>query len=37
VKLTNVPANITLISGRTATVTVEPAKKDAKPGSCRHA
>lgn len=37
VKLTNVPANITLISGRTATVTVEPANKDAKPGSCRHA
>jgi multidrug resistance efflux pump len=37
VKLTNVPANITLISGRTATVTVEPAKKDAKPESCRHA
>ena len=37
VKLTNVPANITLISGRTTTVTVEPAKKDAKPESCRHA
>ena len=37
VKLTNVPANITLISGRTATVTVEPAKKDAKPESCRNA
>ena len=37
VKLTNVPANITLFSGRTATVTVEPAKKDAKPESCRHA
>ncbi|MDI1295528.1 MAG: efflux transporter periplasmic adaptor subunit, partial [bacterium] len=39
VKLTHVPANLRLISGRTATVTVQPAAKDApgKPGACRHA
>jgi len=37
VKLTQVPADISLITGRTATVTVEPKAKDAKPGTCRHA
>ncbi|SCW80066.1 RND family efflux transporter, MFP subunit [Sphingobium faniae] len=37
VKLTKVPADISLITGRTATVTVEPKAKDAKPGTCRHA
>lgn len=37
VKLTKVPADISLITGRTATVTVEPKAKDAKAGSCRHA
>ncbi|BAV65729.1 efflux RND transporter periplasmic adaptor subunit [Sphingobium cloacae] len=37
VKLTRVPADISLITGRTATVTVEPRAKDAKSGSCRHA
>jgi RND family efflux transporter MFP subunit len=38
VKLSQVPANIRLISGRTATVTVQPAdKRSAALGSCRHA
>ncbi|EQB02755.1 multidrug resistance efflux pump [Sphingobium wenxiniae] len=37
VKLTRVPADISLITGRTATVTVEPKAKDAKQGTCRHA
>jgi multidrug resistance efflux pump len=37
VKLTKVPADVKLIAGRTATVTIEPAKKDARPGACRHA
>jgi multidrug resistance efflux pump len=37
VKLTKVPADVKLIAGRTATVTIEPAKKDARPGVCRHA
>jgi multidrug resistance efflux pump len=37
VKLTQVPADISLITGRTATVTVEPKAKDARPGTCRHA
>jgi multidrug resistance efflux pump len=37
VKLTKVPAEVKLIAGRTATVTIEPAKKDARPGACRHA
>ena len=37
VKLTKVPAEVKLIAGRTATVTVEPAAKGAKPGACRHA
>jgi multidrug resistance efflux pump len=38
VKLNNVPAEMRLIAGRTATVTVEPARKDAKrPGGCGHA
>ena len=37
VKLEKVPAGLRLISGRTATVTVQPAAKDAKPGECRHA
>ncbi|NWK98574.1 efflux transporter periplasmic adaptor subunit [Sphingobium lactosutens] len=36
VKLEKVPAGLRLISGRTATVTVQPAAKDAKPGDCRH-
>lgn len=37
VKLTNVPADVKLIAGRTATVTIEPARKGAKPDACRHA
>ena len=37
VRLEKVPAGLRLISGRTATVTVQPAAKDAKPGDCRHA
>lgn len=39
VKLEKVPAGLRLISGRTATVTVQPAAKDrnGKPGDCRHA
>ena len=37
VKLTKVPAEVKLIAGRTATVTIEPAKKEEKPGACRHA
>lgn len=37
VKIDKAPANLRLISGRTATVTVEPAHKDARPGECRHA
>lgn len=41
VKLTNVPADLRLISGRTATVTVQPhddrKDKQAKPDECRHA
>ncbi|SER48658.1 efflux RND transporter periplasmic adaptor subunit [Sphingobium sp. YR768] len=37
VKLEKVPAGLRLISGRTATVTVQPAGKNAKPGDCRHA
>ncbi len=37
VKIDKAPAGIRLISGRTATVTVEPMHKDAKPGECRHA
>jgi len=37
VKLTKVPADVKLIAGRTATVTIEPAKKQARPGVCRHA
>lgn len=37
VKLDNVPAEMRLIAGRTATVTVEPARKDDKrAGACRH-
>jgi multidrug resistance efflux pump len=36
VKLEKVPAGLRLISGRTATVTVQPAAKDARPGDCRH-
>lgn len=36
VKLSQVPPNIRLISGRTATVTVQPAQKDAPQGNCRH-
>lgn len=37
VKLSDVPADIRLIAGRTATVTVEPADaKTQKLGSCRH-
>ena len=37
VKLTQVPPEVKLIAGRTATVTIEPARKDAKAGGCRHA
>lgn len=37
VKIDKAPAGLRLISGRTATVTVEPMHKDAKPGECRHA
>ena len=37
VRLDKVPAGLRLISGRTATVTVQPAAKDAKPWDCRHA
>ncbi|WP_176592360.1 efflux RND transporter periplasmic adaptor subunit [Sphingobium sp. EM0848] len=37
VKLTKVPEGLKLIAGRTATVTIEPARKDVKPGACRHA
>ncbi|WP_380874494.1 hypothetical protein ACFB49_48330 [Sphingomonas sp. DBB INV C78] len=38
VKLDNVPANMRLIAGRTATVTVEPAKDDdGRKGNCPHA
>ncbi|WP_022683416.1 efflux RND transporter periplasmic adaptor subunit [Sphingobium bisphenolivorans] len=37
VKLTHVPAEVKLIAGRTATVTIEPARKNAQPGACRHA
>ncbi len=37
VRLTKVPADISLITGRTATVTVQPKAKDAKQGTCRHA
>src|SRR3546814_7357523 len=37
VKLTHIPAEVKLIAGRTATVTIEPARKNAKPGQCRHA
>jgi multidrug resistance efflux pump len=39
VKLDKAPAGLRLISGRTATVTVQPAAKDkdGKPGACRHA
>lgn len=37
VRLDRVPAGLRLISGRTATVTVQPAARDAKPGECRHA
>jgi RND family efflux transporter MFP subunit len=37
VKLSQVPANIRLISGRTATVTVQPADAKAPQGACRHA
>ncbi|HUD92826.1 efflux RND transporter periplasmic adaptor subunit [Sphingobium sp.] len=36
VKLEKVPAGLRLISGRTATVTVQPAARDARPGECRH-
>ena len=36
VRLEKVPAGLRLISGRTATVTVQPAAKDARPGDCRH-
>lgn len=36
VKIDKRPAGVRLISGRTATVTVEPVRKDAKPGECRH-
>lgn len=38
VKLDRPPAGIRLISGRTATVTVQPVAtgKDGKPGACRH-
>jgi multidrug resistance efflux pump len=37
IRIDKVPAGLRLISGRTATVTVQPAHKDAKPGECRHA
>jgi multidrug resistance efflux pump len=37
VKLTQVPADVRLIAGRTATVTVEPATAAGRQGSCRHA
>ena len=37
VKLNAVPADIRLIAGRTATVTVEPAGDDRRQGTCRHA
>lgn len=39
VKIEKVPAGLRLISGRTATVTVQPTQKDkdGKPGDCRHA
>ncbi|OAN51052.1 efflux RND transporter periplasmic adaptor subunit [Sphingobium sp. TCM1] len=36
VKLEKVPEGLRLISGRTATVTVQPAARDGKPGDCRH-
>ncbi|QGP79572.1 efflux RND transporter periplasmic adaptor subunit [Sphingobium sp. CAP-1] len=36
VRLEKVPAGLRLISGRTATVSVQPMPKDAKPGDCRH-
>jgi multidrug resistance efflux pump len=37
VRLDRVPADMRLISGRTATVTVEPQGDKAKAGACRHA
>lgn len=37
IRIDKVPNGLRLISGRTATVTVQPAHKDAKPGECRHA
>lgn len=37
VRLTHVPAGVKLIVGRTATVTIEPTRKDARPEACRHA
>ncbi len=37
IRIDKVPTGLRLISGRTATVTVQPAHKDAKPGECRHA
>jgi multidrug resistance efflux pump len=37
IRIDKVPSGLRLISGRTATVTVQPAHKDAKPGECRHA
>jgi multidrug resistance efflux pump len=37
VKLTKVPADIRLIAGRTATVTIEPQRADARTGQCGHA
>lgn len=37
VKLTHVPADIRLIAGRTATVTIQPSKADGKAGGCPHA
>lgn len=36
VRLEKVPAGLRLISGRTATVSVQPMPKDARPGDCRH-
>lgn len=36
VKIDKVPAGMQLITGRTATVTIQPAREDAKPGECHH-
>jgi multidrug resistance efflux pump len=36
VKIDKAPADMRLITGRTATVTIRPAREDAKPGECRH-